>query len=226
MPDCEYCEASFPDEQSYLEHLGADHYDDLGRIDRRRVDDATGGGDDGASNLTLYAIAGVGVLSLVALVGYLLVTGVLGDDELGEQGAAPNPPGFELGPPGEDEVYQPYEIGTTHYHGEITVEVDGERIDFRQPRFQHPRSSPAFHFEAGQAQWHGHAEGVTLEYALEATAFGITDKKFYFNGTHYDASEEGVTVSYEVNGESVDPETYVLQPDDEIRVVARSESSE
>lgn len=224
MPDCDYCDESFPDESSYLEHLEAAHLDELGPIDRRRV-----GVDDGdeseGSNLALYAV-GFGIVALLgALVAYVLVTGVLGDD-LGEEGPAPNPPGFELGPPGEDEVYQPYNLGEAHYHGEITVIVDGESIDFRNQEYQHPRASPAFHFEAGEARWHGHAEGITLEYALEATAFGVTDEEFYYDGTHYDASEEGTSVTYEVNGESVDPETYVLEPDDEIRVVAQRNASE
>ena len=224
MPDCDYCDESFPDESSYLEHLETAHRGELGPIDRRRVGVDDGDESDG-SNLALYAV-GFGIVALLgALVAYVLVTGVLGDD-LGEEGPPPDPPGFDLGPPGEDEVHQPYDLHSTHYHGEITVIVDGERIDFRQPEYQHPRTFPAFHFEQGQPQWHGHAEGITLEYALEATAFGVTDDAFYYDGSHYDASEAGASVTYEVNGESVDPETYVLESDDEIRVVAQRNESE
>lgn len=37
MPECGYCEASFDDGDAYTAHLEADHADELGPIDRRRV---------------------------------------------------------------------------------------------------------------------------------------------------------------------------------------------
>lgn len=228
MPDCDYCGASFADESAYLDHLEAAHRDELGAIDRRRID--ADDGDEGDRDLALYAVGILGVALIAGLLTYVVVSGALGggdgDGELGEQGPAPNPPGFDLGPAGEDQVYQPYDQAAVHYHGEISVTVDGQAIDFRQSEFQHPRASPAFHFEAGEARWHGHARGVTLEYALETTAFGVTENTFYYDGTLYDASEDGTTVRYAVNGEAVDPETYVLEEGDSIEVVATDESGE
>jgi len=227
MPDCDYCDDSFADESAYLDHLKSDHRGELGAIDRRRID--ADDDDDEGRDLALYAVGILGVALITGVLTYIVVSGALGgggDGELGEQGAAPNPPGFDLGPAGEDQVYQPTDVGTVHYHGEISVAVDGQELDFRQSQFQHPRDSPAFHFEAGEARWHGHANSVTLEYALEATAFGVTENTFYYDGTLYDGSEDGTTVRYEVNGEEVDPETYVLEENDYIEVVVSNGSSE
>jgi hypothetical protein len=39
MPDCDYCEASFADEEEYLTHLETEHRGELGAIDRRRIED-------------------------------------------------------------------------------------------------------------------------------------------------------------------------------------------
>ena len=39
MPDCDYCEESFADEDAYLDHLADVHEGELGAIDRRRVAD-------------------------------------------------------------------------------------------------------------------------------------------------------------------------------------------
>ncbi|WP_256391464.1 hypothetical protein [Natronoarchaeum rubrum] len=226
MPDCDYCDASFSDESAYLDHLEADHRGELGAIDRRRID--ADDGDEEGRDLALYAVGIVGVALIAGLLTYVVVSGALGgggDGDLGEQGAAPNPPGFDLGPAGDDQVYEPYDQATVHYHGEISVTVDGQAIDFTRAAFQHPRASPAFHFERGEARWHGHASGVTLEYGLETTAFGVTEDTFYYDGTLYDGSEDGTTVRYEVNGESVDPETYVLEENDYIEVVVTDESA-
>lgn len=70
MPECEHCGASFEAEGEYLEHLGEDHWGELGRIDRRRVETHRGGGG-GPSRLALalggLAIFVVGVLVFVTV---------------------------------------------------------------------------------------------------------------------------------------------------------------
>ena len=68
MPECDYCGASHDSEDAHLNHLKEEHYEDLGPIDKRRVDDATGGSD-----LPIGPIAvGVVVLAAVAVVGYVV----------------------------------------------------------------------------------------------------------------------------------------------------------
>ncbi|MFC6951826.1 hypothetical protein [Halorubellus litoreus] len=230
MTDCEHCSESFEDEAAYLRHLGDEHPGEMGPIERRRLDEL-GGGDGGPSTPLLVAGIAVGAL-LLAVILYTLTIGGSGsgpNSELGELGPAPNPPGHQLGPAGTDEVYRPYSLGAAHEHGPISVNVDGQQIDFRRAEFQHPREMRAFHFERGLRRWHVHAKGVTLEYALEATAFGVTNTSFAYDGVVYRQGANaqapdgwevvtGATVVYEVNGEPVAPETYVLQEGDSISV--------
>jgi hypothetical protein len=70
MPDCEYCGETFEDDGPHIEHLGEDHWDELGRIDRRRVEDHHGGGG-GPSRVALalgaLAVFVVGVLVFVTV---------------------------------------------------------------------------------------------------------------------------------------------------------------
>lgn len=229
MTDCDHCEETFDDDAAYLRHMDAEHPDEMGRIERRRLEELGGGGGGGTPTAAILGALAVLAL-LVAVVFYTLTVGSGSGSELGELGPAPDPPGHDTGPPGQDEVYQPYQLGATHEHGQITVEVSGESIDFRQAEFQHPQTMRAFHFEEGQARWHGHAEGVTLEYALEATAFGVTNTSFAYDGVIYrrgtdTSAPDGwevvteATVVYRVNGNSVQPETYVLQDGDTIQVI-------
>ncbi|WP_323674726.1 hypothetical protein [Halorubellus sp. PRR65] len=229
MTDCEHCSESFEDEAAYLRHLDDEHPGEMGPIERRRLDEL-GGGDGGPSMPLVVAGIAVGAL-LLAVILYTLTIGGSGSgngSELGELGPAPDPP-HELGPAGTDEVYRPYSVGSAHEHGPISVNVDGQQIDFRKPEFQHPREMRAFHFESGERRWHSHARGVTLEYALEATAFGVTNTSFAYDGVVYREGSNaqgpdgwevvtGATVVYEVNGEPVAPETYVLQNEDSITV--------
>ena len=38
MEECDYCGATFEEEEPLLGHLRHEHYEELGRIDRRRVE--------------------------------------------------------------------------------------------------------------------------------------------------------------------------------------------
>lgn len=72
MPDCDYCSASFDDEGSYYAHLGDEHADELGRIDRRRVDQHTGGSDEEGLPTGPLILFGVIAFAL-AVVVYVVV---------------------------------------------------------------------------------------------------------------------------------------------------------
>jgi hypothetical protein len=67
MPECDYCEEAFDDEDGYLDHLAAEHEADLGAIDRRRVEahDA----DDGGG----LSLGPVVLVALLVLSGMLVV---------------------------------------------------------------------------------------------------------------------------------------------------------
>lgn len=83
MPDCDYCEDSFEDEDAYLDHLEAIHEDELSTIDQRRVDERHAS-DDVNSNLLIYGGVGLGIL----LLGGALIWGLAG---LGDSGAGASP---------------------------------------------------------------------------------------------------------------------------------------
>jgi sulfur carrier protein ThiS len=196
MPDCDYCGASFDGEQAELKHLEAEHLNELGPIDRRRVGVD---GADGGFPVGPVALGGV-IVAAAAVVVYVIFLA-------GGGGAAPS---------------GPTNIGSVHYHGTINVTVDGQQLDFGRSKYQHPRSEPAFHFEGGDgSQWHVHAQQVTLQYAMGTLGINVTEDTVTYNGTTYRDSDPGTEVVVQVNGQSVDPSEYVLKRDDHIRIVAR-----
>lgn len=192
MTDCDYCDASFDGEDAYLAHLREEHADELGPIDRRRV--GVGDDDDGIDAAPI-ALGGVIVAAAAIVVYVVFVAG----------GGSP-----EMGPPGSD-----------HYHGPITVTIEGQQIDFSQPRYQpggelHDRR---FHFEGGDGStWHSHATNVNLAYGMEAIGVPVTEDSVTYNGTTYRDGDEGTTVVVAVNGEEVTPSEYVLRDGDRINV--------
>jgi len=205
MPDCDYCGDSFDDEGSYLRHLGDEHEGELGAIDRRRVEEEL---DDGGGGLpTGPLVLGVVLLAAVLVVVYVVVFVGGGDatpaTETGADGDA--------GEASLAEIEQtPGPTGSAHEHGTIEVVIDGQRVDFSRQEYQ--VQADKFHFEGGNGQvWHTHATGVTLEWAMATLNIGVSEDTVVFEGTVYRHSDPGTDVTVEVNGEPVDPQTYVLQ---------------
>ncbi|WP_115863469.1 hypothetical protein [Halorussus litoreus] len=200
VENCDHCDAEFGDEEAYLRHLRDEHGDDLGPIEQRRV---AGLGDEGGGGVVAYAAA-VGALALVGLLAYVLF--------FSGGGASGGPGGGGDGPSA---------IGSVHYHGTIDVSIGGQQIDFSQPRFQvRNTGNNAFHFENGNGtHWHGHAQDVTLAYAMGTLDIEVTDETVTYDGTTY-GDDSGERAIVEVNGESVDPASYVLQKGDHVRIVA------
>ncbi|WP_152039857.1 hypothetical protein [Salinigranum salinum] len=193
MRDCPHCSASFEadDEVASLEHLRDEHPDEFGPVDRRRLDQLSGDGDNGVSSTALL----LGGLTVVVVGIVLFVTFGLGGSSPDEGVAA---------------ARTPSNVGGAHYHGTMEMVVLGDRVDFSQQEYQ--LRANAFHFEAGDGRvWHGHAEGVTLEWAMASLGIGVTETSVTFEGTTYDDSDPAYTVSVTVNGEPVDPATYVLR---------------
>lgn len=196
MPECDHCGATFDSEDPYLDHLESAHPDDLGAIEQRRLDDRAASGGD--LPLGPIAIGGVLVITAGVLV-YLLVVAGGGSDG-------------------------PRNVGSVHYHGPITVIVEGEEIDFSQPKYQKPRENPAFHFEGGSGrQWHVHAQGVTFAYAMSTLGIELTETTVTIDGQTYRDDAPGQSVTVTVNGDRVEPDSYVLQEGDHIRITATVE---
>ena len=193
MEECDYCGESFEGEKAYVKHLRTEHVDELGPIDRRRV----GADDEGGSDLPVGPLALALVIgATVAIVAYVTFFAGGGGTASGSVGPA----------------------GSAHYHGSMEVVVLGERVDFSRSEYQ--LRDDRFHFEAGDGtQWHAHATGVTLDYAMESLGFDVTRTSFTYQGTTYRDSSEEYTVRVTVNEDRVNPEEYVLQEGDRVRVV-------
>jgi len=198
MPDCNYCAESFADEDAYLEHLHAAHDEgELSRIDRRRVEQHVGDGGDGGFPTGPVVLGGL-LLFTVGVIVYVTFF------VWGGSSAATTPMG--------DVAQTPTNVGDAHEHGHINVTIDGQTLDFSQPRFQKPQQYPGYHFEAGDGSaWHVHAEGVTLEYAMATLGIDVTRSTVTYDGTTYRDTDPGTNVTVQVNNESVNPATYELE---------------
>ena len=93
MPDCNYCDETFADDESYLAHLGDAHRDELSRIDRRRVETHEAG--EGGSGMLVYGAVAVAVV-LVAVAVYVFVLAGGGGDTPIEAQALPDRGGDAL----------------------------------------------------------------------------------------------------------------------------------
>lgn len=192
MPTCSYCGEELEDEADYLGHLRDVHADELGPIDRRRVRRDDGGLPVSRNGLLLTG--------LVVVVG-----GVFAFVVLSAGGG-----GGDVGPTA---------VGSVHYHGTIEMTVAGEPVDFGDPKYVKPREYPAFHFDIpDDPQWHVHAQGVTLRYALGTLGIDLERNSLTFDGVVYVESDPGTDIIVEANDEPTGPD-YVLQPEDHIRIV-------
>jgi len=192
MPTCDRCGATFEDEDGYLAHLDAEHADDLGAIEQRRV--ANRGSESGGG-----IPAGPAVLGGVLLFAFAILVYVLFFMGSGAGGAAPGEGAQTPGP-----------YRSAHGHGTINVTVLGDRIDFGQDRYQ--LQAERFHFENRNGRvWHSHATGITLQWAMDTLGIGVTDDTVTVQGTTYRDNDSAYDVSVTVDGEPVNPTTYVLQ---------------
>lgn len=204
MPDCDYCGSAFDEEEAYLRHLREEHAADLGPIEQRRVE-SLDDGDGGVPRTAVYASAVVGVL-IAGVLGYVLLGG------LGSGNAD------------VDASITPNDVWSVHYHGTMNVTIDGRTLDFSRDTYQ--LRTDAFHYEQNDgSQWHVHAKNVSLEFALKSLDVDPTADSITFEGTTYRDDDPGTNVSITVNGEPVDPRTYVLQPDDRVTVVVTTNGS-
>lgn len=183
MPDCDYCGESYGSSDADLDHLASEHEEDLGPIDRRRV--------ESQRSSTEGFLAGLSSGPIVLVLVFVLVGGAIAFATFGGGGT---------GSGGQD----PYNYGAVHEHGTINVTIDGKTLDFSQPKYQ--VQDRAFHFERGNGQMrHVHAQGVTLKYAMQTLGIEVTTDSVTFNRTTYrdDAAKWNVIVT--VNGKSVNP---------------------
>lgn len=182
MPDCNYCDESFADEDAYLEHLYSAHdKGELSRIDRRRVEKQVGYDDEGLPTGPII-IAGL-ILFTAAILAYVTFF-VWG--------------GYTEAP------------GVTSHYGTINMTVNGDRINFSKAKYHD--DSERFTFDNGHGRiWHEHKTNMTLQTAMRTLGVTVTDSKVLLpDGTSYADSDAGTNVTVLVNGQEVNPTTYVL----------------
>lgn len=188
MPTCAHCGADIDDEEAYLDHLASEHEGELGRIERRRVADRL---EDESGGIP----TGPAVLGVVLLVGVAIVAYVLFVMDTGAGAPADGEPGA---------------LHSAHEHGTLEMVVLGERVDFSQPRYQ--LQNDRFHFEERDGRvWHTHATGVTLAWAMDTLGIQVSEGSVTYRGTTYRDASENYSVRITVDGEPVDPSSYVLQ---------------
>lgn len=194
---CPYCGESVADDE-YVSHLERAHDDDLEGLDRRLVDER---GRTASRNFRPYVL-GVAVVVLF-VVAYLAV--------------------FLMPAPVETAaVQQPDADSPTHVHGDIHLEYDGAVVDFDDPQYLERDGCFHFHGYDNAEVWHVHCEGVTLEYAMATLGMELAEDSLVVDGEDYDESDDGTAASVTVNGDPVDPERYVLEGGDDVRIVAET----
>lgn len=195
---CPYCSDSVAEDE-YVTHLERAHGDELHGLDRRLVDERKRA--SAPRNFKPYVLGTI-VLVLFA-VAYLAIF------------VTPSPVANAA-------VQQPATDAQTHIHGDIVVQYDDTVVDFDDA--QYIEQDGCFHFHANDAaeQWHVHCEDVTLEYAMMTLGMDVSDDTLVVDGERFTTDDDGTTVSVTVDGEPVDPEQYVLQDGDDVRIVVET----
>lgn len=128
-----------------------------------------------------------------------------------------------------------------HWHGRLFFEVNGELVDFRQPKYyleNLENDSPDtvyFHFHKdpenhGPNEWSNEKKIVTFQRALNLLP-GISYEQqsgkhvVTYDGTTYNAGQSGTSVSIHRGTETIDPTTYEVQHDDNFWVQAISKDA-
>lgn len=204
MQDCPHCELSLDTEEDVLRHVADEHPDEMGAIERRRLQDL----ESRSLGRRAGVVAGVAISLVVAAVFfYYLVFADLTD------------------------IVQPTDRGAVEEYGTIEVTVDGEPVNLSQQEYL--EADPYWYLDpetVGGADegyvWEKHGRDVTLEYALltigvdvgatpaNATIREPTAEAGAVDGERGERSfdvADGDTVEVTVDGEQVDPREHRLQ---------------
>jgi hypothetical protein len=125
-----------------------------------------------------------------------------------------------------------------HWHGRLFFEINGERLNFRQPKYyldnlqqEHPETV-YFHFHKpghhGPNEWSNEKKIVTFQRALNLLPDISYEQKagahvVSYKDETFDAGQSGTTVSIHRGTEPIDPTTYEVQHDDNFWVQAITE---
>jgi molybdopterin converting factor small subunit len=103
--------------------------------------------------------------------------------------------------------------------GQMRVVVAGDELDVAGEDSE----AIGFQFdENGAYRWSAESDNVTLAEALSTLDIDATDDRLTYDGETYRESTRNVTLSYRVDGESVDPTERTLSDGDEVWVFVRT----
>lgn len=106
-----------------------------------------------------------------------------------------------------------------HSHGQLNVTVEGEQIDMTQDKYTMADEYFHFHGDEGAKRWHAHSLNVTTSYAISTfPGMNLTSDSFTYEDTTYGEETPGTSLNVTVDGEPVDPESYVLKDGDTLEV--------
>lgn len=106
-----------------------------------------------------------------------------------------------------------------HPHGALDVTIEGDEVDFSKEKYV--KADEAFHFHGDEngSRWHGHSFNITVSYAISTfPGINLTNDTLTFEGTTYREDDPGTTITVKVNGEPVNPSTYILKDGDSISI--------
>ena len=128
MPECNYCDERFPDEDAHLAHLRDAHVGELSRIDRRRVESFESS-EDGSRTVVYGAVAVVLLLLAVGVYVTMFQGGGAGAPG-GDGSSGAHPTGVESEPlpdRGDQTLLQ----GVEQFPSQGTSHVDaGTQVDY------------------------------------------------------------------------------------------------
>ncbi len=112
--------------------------------------------------------------------------------------------------------------GSTHIHHDFKLYVNGQAIDFSQPKYQ--LRSRLVHFEGGDGfVIHTHATGMTLGYMLNTLGIQLAPGCIKVDSTNY-CDDGSKTLKVYVNGEQTGNGDYLMKDLDKILVSYGSEN--
>ena len=119
-------------------------------------------------------------------------------------------------------------LGSAHTHAAFLVKVNGENIDFSQPKYQ--VQSDYIHVENGDGTTlHRHATNVTFAEFLKSIKMDLDETNnclVFTNGTQYCNNENNQLRTF-VNGNSTEPiSDYVINDNDRLLVMYGHETQD
>ena len=120
-----------------------------------------------------------------------------------------------------------FDASHPHPHGTLNVTVGGTPVNFTEQKYTHADRYFHFHGDEGAERWHAHSMNLTPAYAISTfPGLNLTNDTFTYENETYRRSDDGVNISVTVNGESVDPATYVLKDGDDLRIAVEGPAVE